>query len=103
MLTAFLSIFKEKQCKVYDLQMISKYNHNEILAIKMLAFSSLNGIVNLIYIISFFCIQETKIGFLKLLVISICSLFIFSAFMTFTILKNNSMLAMGYFQVLGLA
>lgn len=87
--TNLFSYINMKENNTYQVEMVCKYNIFQISSLRMLAFSTICILVNTILII----VMYNKIIFMKGIMISITSLFLFSTINLYTLIniKNNIM------------
>ncbi|AZB41415.1 hypothetical protein CEF21_03360 [Bacillus sp. FJAT-42376] len=76
----------------YEVEMICKYNLYQISAFRMLALSVISIAVNSISIF-LLAMSHSELSFLRALLISIASLFLFSVFFLFILMKKQSLMA----------
>lgn len=96
---SILSFINVKQNKTYEIEMTCKYNLYQIVTFRMLVFSVICILFNffLVYAATYF---YEKLDFVKALVISIASLFLFSVILLFAMIRIKNRF-IKYFVILG--
>lgn len=96
---SLFSFFNTIQKKTFEIEMTCKYNIYQISALRMLIFSIVSILINTIILFIFFY-SSKEIDVLRVLIISISSLFLFSSIFLYAIVNISASLTK-YFITLG--
>lgn len=96
---SILSFINAKHNKTYEIEVTCKYTIYQISAFRMLVFSIICILFNFFFVYLVVCFYE-NINYLKALIISVASLFLFSAIFLFTIIRIKNRF-IKHFTVLG--
>ncbi|MEG0854968.1 MAG: hypothetical protein RSG52_00665 [Terrisporobacter sp.] len=93
--TNVFSLINVKENNTYDIEMVCKYNFYQISALRMLAFSVISILLSTVFVLGLY----NKINLLRGIMISITSIFLFSALLLYSMTKIKHYI--GRYMVIG--